>query len=156
MNDVPFLTCGRVFDPDLPNELDASEPPIILAEVTVNPKYKACVLIKFSEFINFIILRINPKINIIYRLVREISKQGYPQILEEWEFEFESAEVLEVANLETSQPTVLNYCDCLECSCSEQITYRVEIVLIKTNNVQNYGITNKSIAATVISGSTEN
>ncbi|MGM7684819.1 DUF4489 domain-containing protein [Cytobacillus sp. Hm23] len=147
-----FVKCGKVYDPKLPNDLDVSEPPIILGEVTIDPKQlkNPCVLVKFSEFINFEVVRINPKLDIIYRLTRKMDKQKYAQILEEWKFEFESAEVLEVANLETSQPTVLNFCDCLKSYCSEVITYTLEIIQIKTNNVTKLGITNKSIIATVM------
>ncbi|RBW67897.1 DUF4489 domain-containing protein [Bacillus taeanensis] len=151
-SDLPFVKCGKVFNPDLPTQLDPSEPPILLAEVHVNTKRIArpCVLVKFSEFINVSLLGLNPKIKILYRLVREQRKIKDAQILQEWEFEFEASEVLEIANVDTNQPTVLNFCDCLDFNVSENLTYKLEIVQIETNSVRSYNITNKSITATVI------
>ncbi|MDP5276734.1 DUF4489 domain-containing protein [Chengkuizengella axinellae] len=154
---LPFIKVGAVFNPDLPYELDGSDSPIILGEVTVHPERveNACVFIKFSEFINFTLLGLNPLIQISYRLVKETNKLVYPQILEEWDFQFESNDILEVANIETNQPTVLSFCDCLKVEYTEAITYRIEVVYIKTNHVKSFGITNKSITATVISGSSD-
>lgn len=145
-----YVKCGEVFNPDLPENLDRSEAPIILGEVTIEKREvrNLIVLVKFSEFINFDILGVNPKINIIYRLVREDITLG-SQILNEWNFGFEGLEAEEVANIDTSQPTVLNYCDFLNESI-ESAVYKLEIIQIETNNVKNYGITNKSIIAKVI------
>lgn len=156
-SNLPFVKCGKVFNPDLPFHLDASEPPIVLAVVNVNPKpvTRPCVLVKYSQFINFSLLGLNPKINIFYRLVRESSRTKDAQILQEWELGIESLELLEVANLDTNQPTVLNYCDCLDHHERESLTYKVEIVRIESNNVRRFGITNKSITATVISEAPE-
>lgn len=152
-NYISFTKCGKILQPDLPNELDASEPSIVLAVVTVNTKDipRPCVLIKFSEFINFSLLGLNPKLNILYRLIRKDKCSKYAQILQEWQFEFESSEILEIANLDTNQPTVLTFCDCLDQYVGDSITYRLEIVQIQTNNVRSYGLTNKSITATVMS-----
>ncbi|MCF6137433.1 DUF4489 domain-containing protein [Pseudalkalibacillus berkeleyi] len=146
-----FLTCGEVFNPDLPAQLDRSEPPIRLAEVRVKPSHlkNSCVLIKYSEFIQFSFLGLNPKLKIIYRLVKE-AQNKITQILQEWEFLFESAKTLEGINLETNQPTVLNFCDCDQSYLNGEVTYRLEIVLIETNIVQELNITNKSITATTI------
>lgn len=148
------VKCGKVYQTDLPNKLDASEPPIVLAEVNVNTKHipRPYILVKFSEFINFTLVGLNPKLNILYRLVRKDGYSKYAQILQEWEFEFESSEMLEIANVDTNQPTVLNYCDCLDKYISNRIIYRLEIVQIETNNVKSYGLTNKSITATVTRG----
>lgn len=150
---LPHVTCGRVFQPELVMELDASEPPIVLAELTVNTKYiqKPCVFIKFSEFIHFTILGINPKLDIFYRLISKDEKSIDAQILQEWEFLFESTNVSEIANVDTNQPTVLNYCDCLDPSVGHVLTYKIEVIGIDTNNVREYSITNKSITATVMS-----
>ncbi|KAB3532172.1 DUF4489 domain-containing protein [Alkaliphilus serpentinus] len=154
VNYSPHVKCGKIYQIDLPYRLDESEPPIVLAEVNVNTKDipMPCILVKFSEFINFTLLGLNPKFNIIYRLVREDRYLSYPQILKEWEFEFESSEMLEIANVDTNQPTVLDYCDCLDRYTSGRITYRLEIVQIETNNVTSYGLTNKSFTAIVING----
>ncbi len=151
---IPHVVCGRVFQPVLPDNLDASEPPIILAEVGVNTAHTPmpCVLVKFSEFINFTLLGVNPKIKILYRLVRKDKYSKYGQILQEWEFGFESSQMFEITNVDTNQPTVLNFCDCLDKHVHGRIDYRLEIVQIETNSVKSYGFTNKSITATVISG----
>jgi hypothetical protein len=151
-SDLSFLKCGKVFNPELPLQLDRSEQPILLGEVRVNtqPFKRPCVLIKFSEFINFSLLGLNPKITIFYRLVRESGRKKTAQILEEWEFAFESLEALEVANLDTNQPTVLNFCDCSVHPINGNVTYKLEIIQIETNNVENYGITNKSITAVIL------
>ncbi|MBM7616049.1 DUF4489 domain-containing protein [Alkaliphilus hydrothermalis] len=148
----PYVKCGRVFQPDLPNQLDQSQPPIILAEVFVDTVKveRPCVVIKFSEFINFTVVGLDSKLSIIYRLVREEEAKVYPQILQEWQFEFDSALPLEISNVASSQPTVLSYCDCLDKDDTNKLTYRIEIVEIKTNNVRNYDITNKSIIANVL------
>ncbi|CAH2213900.1 DUF4489 domain-containing protein [Tepidibacter aestuarii] len=149
-----YIKCGEVYQTELPNNLEKSEPPIVLAEVNVNTKYipRPFVLVKFSEFINFTLLGLNPKLNITYRLVRKDVCSEYAQILQEWEFGLESLEMLEIANLDTNQPTVLSYCDCLDENISNRIIYRLEIIQIETNNVKSYGLNNKSITATVIRG----
>ncbi|MCA0987451.1 hypothetical protein [Guptibacillus algicola] len=50
---LPLLTCGITFAPDLPDQHDRSEPPIILGKVTVDTRsiQDPCVLTKYSEFI---------------------------------------------------------------------------------------------------------
>jgi hypothetical protein len=148
-----YVKCGRVFDPDLPFQLDPSEPPILLAEVTVDPKLVKTpnVLIQFSEFIDFAMFGLNPVLFISYRLVREDKKNTYGQILQVWDFEVEAAEIREVGDLVTSQPTVLNYCDCLNGDEKASLTYKLEISQIETNNVRSLDITNKSLTATLLS-----
>lgn len=149
-----YIKCGKVYKTELPDNLDKSEPPIVLAEISINTKYipRAFVLVKFSTFINFTLLGLNPKLNITYRLVRKNVCSEHAQILQEWEFGFASLDTLEIANLDTNQPTVLSYCDCLDKYTSNRIIYRLEIVQIETNNVKSYGLNNKSITATVIRG----
>ena len=148
-----FIKCGEIFDPELPSSLDQSQPPVVLAEVTVNADCipNPCVLVKFSEFINFEILGIDPTLVILYRLVRKDNTTNNEQILQQWQFQFESAEIIEATNVNTNQPTVLNYCDCLDEFVGEHLTYQIQIVQVQTNSVIGYGITNKSITATVIS-----
>ncbi|WP_349408512.1 DUF4489 domain-containing protein [Pseudalkalibacillus sp. SCS-8] len=149
---TPFLKRGRTFNPVLPDQLARSEPPIVLAEVTVDVSDldRPCVLVKFSEFIQFSLLGLNPKLDIFYRLVRKTNQPEDAQILQEWEFLFEAAQVTEIANLDTNQPTVLNFCDCLEDLHTDSLTYSLEIVEIVTNSVKSYSIMNKSLSATVI------
>lgn len=149
-----YVKCGEVYHTKLPNKLDESEPPIVLAEVNVNTKHisRLCVLIKFSEFIHFALLGLNPKLYIVYRLARQDGCSEHAQILQEWEFEFESSDKVEIANIDTNQPTVLNYCDCLDKCISHGIIYRLEIIRIQTNNVKSFGLTNESITATLLRG----
>lgn len=149
-----YVICGEIYNNILPDNLDLSEPPIVLGEVKVDTEdiLAPYVLIKYSEFINFTLIGVNPKLNIIYRLIRQDQCLKYAQILQEWEFEFESSNILEIANVDTSQPTVLNYCDSLDEDISHKVIYKLEIIQIKTNNVKSYSFTNESITATVISG----
>lgn len=147
-----FIKCGKTFDINIPLQLDESEPPIVLAEVTLNKKLvnRPCVLLQYSEFIKFSLFGLNPKIFIVYRLVRESCKKNNAEILQEWEFELVTPEVLEGGNLTTSQPTVLNFCDCLDGTKSEKLTYKLEIIQIETNNVSNFAITNKTFSANLL------
>jgi hypothetical protein len=64
------------------------------------------------------------------RLVRESSRQAYPQVLQTWEFE---VDITSVGDLDTTQTNVFSYCNCLGCSESGKVTYRFEIAEIKTN-----------------------
>ena len=155
--EFPFVTCGKVFEPALPDQLMPYEPPILLAEVRVNPKKRSrpCVLVKYSEFITLSFLGLNPKLTLTYRLVRETKLNGKAQILQEWDFGFDSLEVFEVTTIDTNQPTVLTFCDCLDGEKDEEIIYKLEIVQIDTNSVKNFAITNQLITATVIQGESQ-
>lgn len=157
MKSLPFLKCGKVFDPPLPDALDLSMPPIVLGEVKVDvvDQRNVCVLVTFSEFIEFALLGLNPKLLILYRLVRLNHHSSDAQILQEWEFLFESARADEIANLTTNQPTVLTVCDCLDTGIRGPITYRLEISQIDMNSLENLEIVNKSISATVLDEQTE-
>ncbi|WP_458025798.1 DUF4489 domain-containing protein [Pseudalkalibacillus sp. Hm43] len=115
-----------------------------------------CVLVTFSEFINFALLGLNPKLSIIYRFVRMNHGSHDAQILQEYEFLFESARADEVANVTTNQPTVLTVCDCMDKGTSGSFTYRLEITQIDSNSLENLEIVNKSITATVLDEQTEN
>lgn len=149
---MPYVKCGKVFEPDLPNALNKYEPPIVLAEATVDIQFipSPYILIKYSQFINFTLLGLNSKIKILYRLVRIDNLSKDIQILQEWEFGFETADPNEISNVDTNQPTVLNYCDDQNRHLNHILTYRLEIVQIETNNIKNYGITNKSITGMVL------
>lgn len=152
--EFPFVKCGKVFEPELPDQLRPYEPSILLAEVRVNPKKRSrpCILVKYSEFITLSFLGLNPKLTLTYRLVRETNSNEKAQILEEWDFGFDSLEVFEVTTVDTNQPTVLTFCDCLDDEMDEDIIYKLEIVQIDTNSVKNFAITNQLITATVIQG----
>ena len=146
-----YIKCGEIYKQELPYELNKSQEPIVIGKVEVDTKYirLANVNIKYSEFIGFELLGINPIINIIYRLVRK-NKCSQDEILQEWEFEFESANTLEIANLNTIQPTVLNYSDDINDLCKTIYTYEMQIVQIKTNSVKSYELKNQSIVANVM------
>ncbi len=148
-----FIKCGCVYEPNLPPRLDPSEPPILLADLKLNSEEIAnsCILIKFSEFINFTLLGLNPTLEITYQLIRKEQGQAYDTILQEWDFGFDTIRLLEASNVETNQPTVLNYCDDLEHVRSCYLTYELVITQIKTEALLSYGITNKSFVATLIS-----
>ncbi|QHE51519.1 DUF4489 domain-containing protein [Pontibacillus sp. HMF3514] len=154
---VPFLRCGKTFNPSLPNQLSFNQRPIVLAEVQIDPQSleNPCILIKYSEFIQFTLLGFQPLLSITYRLVRSTQNFLAQRTLDEWVFEFESPEPQEIGNLDTNQPTVLNYCDCLESNVQSPIIYRIEIARIATNNTQNFSILNKNITATAICGEEE-
>lgn len=153
INYESYVKCGKVFQPDLPDGLNPTEPSIVLGEVTVNTKHipRPRVFIKFSEFIAITILGLNPKIKIMYRLVRIDKCSEDAQILQEWKFEFTSSNVIEIANVDTNQPTVLNFCDDLDPYVSHNLIYKLEIIQLETNHVRDYQINNKSIIATVLS-----
>lgn len=145
-----YVKCGKVFNTVLPLQLKPYESPLVLGEVTVNPRKvkDPCVLLQFAQFNRFLVLGLSPKIYILYRLVRESSRTACPQILQTWEFE---VDIAAVGDLDTSQPNVFNYCDCLGCSESEEVTYRFEIAEIETTNTEVLSNTNESFTATIMS-----
>lgn len=151
---LPLLTCGKTFAPDLPDQHDRSEPPIILGKVAVDTRsiQDPCVLTKYSEFIQFTLLGINSKLRICYRLVRIADTA---QILQEWEFLYDSTARVGIGDLDTIQPTVLNVCDCLKKGFRDKLTYQLEIVEIETNGVQRFGLRNQVFTATSITGESE-
>ena len=149
-SDPSYVKCGKVVNGDLPLQLAPNEPPIVLGDVTVNQRLvkDPCVLLQFAQFNRFLVLGLRPQIYILYRLVRESSRQAYPQILQTWEFE---VDIASVGDLDTTQPNVFSYCDCLGCSESDEVTYRFEIAEIKTTNTEVLSNTNESFTATLLS-----
>ncbi|NRD78103.1 DUF4489 domain-containing protein [Bacillus sp. BRMEA1] len=145
-----YVKCGKVMNGDLPLQLAPYEPPLVLGEVIVDPRKvkDPCVLLQFSQFNRFLVLGQSPQIYILYRLVRESDSDVYPQILQTWEFEIDIASV---GDLDTTQPNVFSYCDCLGGSESYMITYRFEIAEIKTYNTDVLSNTNESFTATLLS-----
>jgi hypothetical protein len=144
------VKCGKVLNGDLPLQLAPYEPPLVLGEVTVDPRKvkDPCVLLQFSQFNRFVVLGPSPQIYILYRLVREIRRDVYPQILQTWEFEIDIASA---GDLDTNQPNVFSYCDCLGRSESDVVSYRFEIAEIETNNTNVLSNTNESFTATLLS-----
>lgn len=145
-----YVKCGKVLNGDLPLQLASFEPPLVLGEVTVDPRKvkDPCVLLQFSQFNRFHVLGPSPQIYILYRLVRESRRDVYPQILQTWEFEIDIASA---GDLDTNRPNVFSYCDCLGCSESDVVTYRFEIAEIETNKTDVLSNTNESFTATLLS-----
>ncbi|MCA0987452.1 hypothetical protein [Guptibacillus algicola] len=97
-------------------------------------------------------LGLNPKLRICYRLVRTADDA---QILQEWEFLYDSTARVGFGDLNTIQPTVLNVCDCLKKGFRGKLTYELQIVEIETNGVQQFGLRNQVFTATAITGESE-
>ncbi|MCA0982926.1 DUF4489 domain-containing protein [Halobacillus yeomjeoni] len=156
ISSLPFAQCGDTFQPTLPEQWSRGEPPILLGSVAINPKFieRPHVLLKFSEFFQFTLVGLSPKLKITYRLSKEVKNEDRKEILNEWEFQFAAAEE-DFGNLDTNQPTVLNYCDRLDKEGKNSTTYRIEIIEIQRKNVKRLDITNTSFTATVISGQGE-
>ncbi|WP_270181299.1 hypothetical protein [Alkalihalobacillus sp. CinArs1] len=151
---LPLLTCGKTFAPDLPEQLDRSEPPITIAEVFVDSKsiQTPCVLTKYSEFIQFTLFGLNPKLRICYRLIRVGVRDA--QILQEWEFLYDATDRVGFGNINAIQPTVLNNCDCLKKG-RRKLVYHIQIIEIETNGVRSYRLQNQSFTATAITGESQ-
>ncbi|WLR42443.1 hypothetical protein LC087_17345 [Bacillus carboniphilus] len=142
---LPVITLGKVFNPRLPNQLNQSEPPIKLAEVILEPNkcMSTCALLEYSQFITFTIFGLNPKLEIVYRLIRQNKKST--EILQIWDFLFESATIAEVANIQTNQPDVFKFCDCDLQNQGEKLIYLYQIISIKKNSVREFELTNKNV-----------
>lgn len=151
--DVPVLNCGKVFDIDLPDELTENDPPINLAKVKVNTRNikMPCVLINYSQNLEFEILDFNPTLSIVYRLIRKNNYTKNIIVLEDWNYR--AAEVIPttVQEVKTIEPLVLNFCDCLANKCDESFTYILQIVEIITENTS-FNITNQEISAIINCG----
>lgn len=145
-----YVKCGKVFDGELPLQLAPYEPPLVMGEVTVDPRTveDPCVLLQFSQFNQFLVLGPTPEIYILYRLVLESCHDSYPQILQTWEFE---VDIASAGDLDTNQPNVFSYCDCLGCFGLDEVTYRFEIAEIETTNTEVLRNTNESFTATIVS-----
>lgn len=152
------IRCGRVFDPQLPFELASYEPPIKLAQIILDmpSRSQTHVQLKFSEFISFTLAIFNPKLALTYRLVRYsyIDYRCESEILQEWAFGLEGTRLLEINNVATIQPTVLNYVDTLMNWEAKRYTYELQLTTIETSNVLEYALINKSFIATYISQET--
>ena len=155
-----YITAGQIYEPELPSQLNPSEPPILLADVVTRYKELATpqISVIFSEFIEFSLLGVNPILEMTYQLIRTSHTINNSQILNEWTFRFNSEELLELGNVATIQPTVLTYTDDLiyELNLDSCVTYQLQLVLIKTNQVKELVLSNKSFIANVVSQAYEN
>ncbi|SFS60472.1 hypothetical protein [Marininema halotolerans] len=139
------LNCGTLFKPKLPTLLKPSNPPIVLAEVTVQAAAgKARVFINYSSIIVLSQMGSNVQFANQYRLVR---KGITIKILKGWtvsqfvsrELPFEGIEVNS-----SSVPFVVQYCDSLRIDKERPLIYQLQLVRVLVNNTK-YKITNKNL-----------
>lgn len=147
-----FADCGQVFHPVLPQKLTIDEPPVPLAQVTIDKHdfHRACFLITFSAFIKST-LSAGGFNNLVFRLVRTCVHHSTREVLNEWPFRrvFPSAILLD-------EPVVFRYCDCLENNTKKDCTYTMELVRVDVNEQSSYDIRQVSMTAQVVdSGSSE-
>jgi hypothetical protein len=154
---MPFLKCGKVFNVKVPNRITKKDLPIVLAAVSVNTKniQMPCVLVNYSQVLQFDIFDFNPSLSIVYRLVRQSNRTGKPKLLEEWNFRASEIFPTRVrGDINTIEPLVLNFCDCLENDNEDSFTYIVQIADIASNNAA-FRITNQEISAIASCGESE-
>lgn len=153
---MPFLNCGKVFKVNLPDVLNRNDPPINLAAVKVNIRNieMPCVLFNYSQLLEFEISDFNPALSIVYRLVRSSNHARKIRVLEEWNFRASEVFPTMVQDINTIEPLVLNFCDCLNKISDESIIYILQIKEIMTNNTT-FNITNQEISAIVSCGKSE-
>ena len=154
---MPFLNCGKVFKVNLPKELTNNESPINLAAVKVNTRKieMPCILVNYSQNLEFEVSGLNPTLSILYRLVRRSNYTRKVRVLEEWNFR--GSEIFPTVvqdDISTIEPLVLNFCDCLEDNSDEPLIYILQIKEIVTNNTT-FNITNQEISAIASSGESE-
>lgn len=147
-----FLTCGEVFNP---NQLPRKTP-VILAKVEVQPKEldQPCVLLNYSKNFAFQTLGDDPIISITYQLIRTLNGRS-STILNEWLFSVEEIIPTQLPDLETIEPLVLNFCDCLSGKQQNKtITYTYQISDFTTSNTA-FEILSQEISAIVVNGEDE-
>ncbi len=154
---IPSLYCGKIYKVNLPDELTIDCPPINLASIKVNIRNikKPCVLINYSQNLSFSILDFNPILCLVFRLIRESNHTGNLSILEQWNYKASEVIPTIVQEVNTIEPLVLNFCDCLISHCDEEcFTYIVQITEIITQNTT-YNISNQEISGIVCSGESD-
>ncbi|WP_181833259.1 DUF4489 domain-containing protein [Bacillus taeanensis] len=146
---VPFVKCGKVFNPVLPLQLSKEDPPVVLTQLTINTEKisKPCILINFSCFITSILKeeRFN---DLVFRLVRMCTDHSNTEVLQEWPFRRAF-----VNNTNIKEPLVFNFCDCLNTDNDRCCTYTIELIKAKLSDNSSYNITQKSMTAQVFSSS---
>lgn len=148
-----FLNCGKVCKDSFPNELTKNNKPINLALVKVDTRNieKPHALINYSQNLEFEIGGFNPKLSIVYRLIRKSNHKGRTRVLECWNYKVSEVIPTTVQAVNTIEPLVLNFCDCLGDSCDNSFTYILQIVEIITENTC-FNITNQEMSAIVSYG----
>lgn len=151
--DRTFLNCGRVCEDSFPNELTKNDKPINLALVKVDTgnMEKPHVLINYSQNLEFEIGGFNPKLSIVYRLIRKSNHKWGTTVLECWNYKVAEVIPTTVQSVNTIEPLVLNFCDCLDDSFDNSFTYILQIVEIITENTS-FNITNQEMYSIVSYG----
>lgn len=142
---APFVVCCRVFHPVLPLQLDQSEPPVKLAQLTINLDgiRKPCILITFSAFVTSI-LREERFNDLVFRLVRTCDDHSAKEIIQEWPFRRVFAN-----DINAKEPVVYDVCDCLSKRHSKICTYTFELAAVNISEQSSYDLTQKSMTAQV-------
>lgn len=151
---MPSLDCGEIYNVKLPKELTKANPPINLASVKVYTRNikEPCVLINYSQNLAFSIFGVNPILSLVYRLIRESGQTGNIRILEQWNYKASEVIPTNVQELNTIEPLVLNFCDCLGIHCDEEsFTYVLQMTEVITQNAT-YSISNQEISGIVSPG----
>jgi hypothetical protein len=151
----PFLTCGKVYNADLPNEFTSNKS-IILAKVKINTRgiKKPGALLNYSANTEIVILGANPIISVVFQLVRKNNQTGKKKVLEDWNLS--ASEVIPTPATEnnTIQPLVLNFCDFLDHYHDESFTYILQLTDITLHHTA-LTITKQEFSAIVSTGDTE-
>ncbi|WP_349408514.1 DUF4489 domain-containing protein [Pseudalkalibacillus sp. SCS-8] len=153
---IPFLKCGDILRANLPRQLSKKNPPINLAEVTVNLDgfETPGVLFNYSQILSFRTMGMNPKITIVYRVIRTSERTQKVKVIDTWTFSGSEIFPTSVPNLDTIEPLVLNFCDCPIENSNDTFTYTVQIIEIITNNTT-FAISRQEISAIVARGEAE-
>ena len=151
--DMSTLTCGIVHELNLPNMVTTFDQPLNLAEVSVNVRNikNPCVLFNYSQNFAFAFFDFNPTISVVYRLVRKSNCNESEVILEEWNYRVSEVIPTTVDDINTIEPLVLNFCDCLKNNQHESYTYIVQLAELVLENTT-FNIINQEISAIVSCG----
>lgn len=142
---LPFMKCGKVFNPVWPLQLDKSDAPVKLAQVTVDLQsiqQPTCMLIDFSSFVTSI-LREERFVDLAFALVRTCDGRQRPKVLQVWPFRRTFGNDMNI-----KEPVVFDFCDCLK-STHRRCTYSMYLIRASVSEQTSYDITNKSINAQV-------
>jgi hypothetical protein len=142
---VPFVTCGKIYQPVLPLQLSKKDPSIKLAQLAINTETitQPCVLVNFSCFITSI-LREERFNSLLFRLTRTCADSLTADTLEEWPFRRQF-----VNDTNIKEPFVVNFCDCFNTQHSKSCTYTFELAEVMLSEQSSYNITQKSMTAQV-------
>ena len=144
---VPFVICGKVFNPVLPQHLSKKDPPIILTQATVRTEgvSNLNILIDFSGFVTST-LREERFNHLVFQLVRSSHKHNTTEVLREWPFLREF-----VSDTEIKEPVVYDFCESIPVK-DDTFTYTFKLVEVNLSEQSSYNITNKSMTAQVFRG----